>query len=209
MFCGRNVLVGVVLVAATAFLLAADDKKTEGGAAAGEDNAAMAAKMMETWMKLGQPGKEHERLKMLEGKFDADVTMQMMPGMPEEKSKGTADNKTLFDGRYLMGEYKGTFGGQPFEGHQLFGYDNAKKKYFSGWIDSMSTMVMMSEGDADSSGKVITTKCEMTCPVTNKPMKSRMVLTIEDADHHTFESYSSLDGSPEHKSMTIKYTKAK
>jgi hypothetical protein len=104
---------------------------------------------------------------------------------------------------------RGTFGGQPFEGRGLWAYDNAKKKYVSGWIDSMSTMVMIAEGTADSSGKVITTTFEMTCPVTNKPMKSRSVLTIEDADHHTYESWSSLDGSPEHKCMTIKYTKAK
>jgi hypothetical protein len=167
------------------------------------------AKLMEMMTKVGTPGPEHEKLKMLEGKFDADVTIQMMPNMPEEKSKGTATNEMIFDGRYLTGQYEGEFGGKPFKGHGLWAYDNAKKKYISGWIDSMSTGVMMAEGTADSSGKVITVTCDMTCPITNKPMKTREVLTIQDADHYTYESYASLDGGPEHKSMTIKYTRAK
>jgi hypothetical protein len=87
MFKLRSVLATCLLVAATAFLLAADEKKPEGGAGAGGDEAAMAQKMMETMMKLGQPGPEHEKLKVLEGKWDADVTTQMMPGMPEERAR--------------------------------------------------------------------------------------------------------------------------
>ncbi|MBA3754139.1 MAG: DUF1579 domain-containing protein [Nitrospira sp.] len=207
---GRNILVTCVLVLAAgvawaAVAWAADEKKPTDGA----PDPAMAEKMMETWMKMGQPGPQHETLKALVGKFDADVTMQMMPGMPEEKSKGTEENEMLFDGRYLSSKYNGEWKGQPFKGHGLWGYDNAKKKFVSLWIDSMSTMVMMAEGTADASGKAITVKSECMCPMTNKPMAMRSTLTIEDADHHTYESWSSMDGSPEHKSMTIKYTRAK
>ena len=36
------------------------------------------------------------------------------------------------------------------------GYDKLKEKYVNLWIDDMSTMVMIAEGTADSSGKVIT-----------------------------------------------------
>jgi hypothetical protein len=211
---GRNVLAVLVLVISAfslgAFVFAADEKKAASDGAPGSaPDPKMAEKMMETWMKLGQPGPQHEKLKMLVGKFDADVTMQMMPGMPEEKSKGKAEYKTLWDGRYLEGSYDGEFKGQPFTGKGLWAYDNAEKKYVSLWIDSMSTMVMVAEGSADASGNVITVKSKCTCPITNKPMVVRQVLTIEDADHHTYESYATLEGEPEHKSMTIKYTKTK
>ena len=207
MFRIRNVLVACVLVIAAAVAWAAEENKAK--PADGAPDQAMMTKMMEEFTKLGTPGPQHEKLKTLVGKFDADLTMQMMPSMPEEKSKGVEVNKSLWDGRYLESSYKGEFQGKPFQGHGLLAYDNAKQKYVNLWIDSMSTMVMIAEGTADESGKVITTKCESTCPITHKPMVMRSVLTIEDADHHTFESYSSLDGSPEHKCMTIKYTRAK
>jgi hypothetical protein len=218
----RNVLAVLVLLVTAfslgAFVFAADEKKAESSSpgadatkAASSDAAdpKMMEKMMEAWMKLGTPGPQHEKLKMMVGKFDADVTMQMMPGMPEEKSKGTSDNKSIFDGRYVGSEYVGDFKGMPFKGHGLWAYDNQEKKFVSLWIDSMSTMVMIAKGDADASGKVITVESKCICPVTNKPMVVRQVLTIEDADHHTYESYATLEGEKEHKNMTIKYTKAK
>ena len=166
--------------------------------------------MMAIWMKYGTPGKEHEIFKSMEGKFDADVTMQM-PGSPSpEKSTGTSTNKLIYDGRYLHGDYSGTMMGKPFKGSGLWAYDKLKQKYMSLWIDDMSTMVMIAEGAADSSGKVITVKAKCMDPVKGKEINTRQVMTVVDDDHHTYEMYQSDDdGSNETKSMTIKYTRAK
>ncbi len=192
------------LIASTAVLWAAEE-----GATTAEDRKGGAAAMMEAWMKLATPGPQHEKLKTLAGKFDADVTMQMMPDMPEEKSKGKAVNEMIFDGRYLKGEYTGTMNGKPFQGIGYWGFDNLKQKYFMSWMDSMSTMMMVAEGTADEAGKVFTFNGECLDPVSKKKMPIRQVLTIEDEDHHTYESYRTGTDGKEFKDLTVKYTRAK
>jgi len=115
----------------------------------------------------------------------------------------------FFDGRYLHGDFSGSFMGKPFKGHGLWAYDRFKQKYVSLWIDDMSTMVMISEGTADSSGKVITVTGKCPDPATGKELTMKQVLTVTDNDHHTYESYQSQDGKDEVKCVTIKYTRAK
>ena len=70
------------------------------------------------------------------------------------------------------------------------------------------TMIMMAEGTADESGKTITYRSECADPVTKQKIAMRQVLTIDDADHQTYEGYQTKDGK-ESKYMTIKYTRAK
>jgi hypothetical protein len=45
--------------------------------------------------------------------------------------------------------------GQAFMGHGVYGYDLAKNKYVSTWVDSMGSFVVNAEGAADATGKVI------------------------------------------------------
>ena len=165
--------------------------------------------MMAVWAKYGTPGKEHEIFKTMAGKFDADVTMQM-PGAPQpEKSTGTLENRLLFEGRYMHGDYNGSFMGKPFKGHGLWAFDKFKSKYMCLWIDDMSTMVMISEGTADSTGKVITVSGKCPDPMSGKELTMRQVLTVVDDDHHTYESYQTGEDGKEIKCVTIKYTRAK
>ena len=197
----RTALTAIVLALVCSIALAQDAAKDTAKKPTQQE-------MMEAMMKYGTPGKQHEQLKAMVGTWDADVTFQMDPAAPEQKSKAKMVNESLFDGRYLKGDYTGDFMGQPFKGMSLMTYDNAKEKYVSLWIDSMSTMMMLSEGTADSSGKVITTSCTYDCPIQKERVSSRMVLTIQDNDHHTMDMYCT-QGGKEHKSMTIKYTRAK
>jgi hypothetical protein len=201
----RNIVVLclVVLVAGGVWLIAQDNKPPAGAPAPSPEQKAM----MDAWMKLGTPGAQHEKLKMMAGKFDAEVTMQMDPAAPAEVSKGSESSEMLYGGRYLKCDFVGSFMGQPFSGTSLFAYDNQKQKYVMTWIDSMSTMVMVAEGMADASGNVITLNSECEDPVTQKKTPMRQVLTIQDADHHTYESYQTKDGK-ENRCVMIKYTRA-
>ena len=72
----------------------------------------------------------------------------------------------------------------------------------------MGTGIMMSVGTADASGKVITWIGTMNDPVTGKPTKERMVTTMIDTDHHTFEMFGTPPGAKkEMKMMTIDYVR--
>jgi Protein of unknown function (DUF1579) len=167
-------------------------------------------KQMEAWMKLAELGKEHEALKPMAGKFNCECSMVMAPGTPEQKTAGSCENELIFGGRFLQSKFKGEFMGQPFEGIGYTGYDNYKKKYISTWTDSMSTMIMFSEGTGDPSGKVITLISEMPDPTTNKMQKCRTVLTVESNDKHTMRMFSpSPTDGKEYNGMTIVYTRAK
>jgi hypothetical protein len=165
--------------------------------------------MMAKMMELGAPGPQHEKLKAMEGTFDAEVTMQMTPDAAPTTSKGKMTNQMVFGGRYLHGQYKGEFMGQPFEGMSVFGFDNMKKQYFNGWIDSMSTGVMMAYGSSDSAGKVITCTAKVDCPMDNSVKTMKTVVTITDNNAHTYEMYDVGADGKEFKTMTIKYTRAK
>jgi len=192
-----------VLILGSVYVIAQEQASSKAPTMTAEQKA-----MMDAWLKNGTPGPQHEKIKSLAGKWDADVSMQMDPAAPEEKSKATMVNQSIFDGRFLQQDYNGTFMGQPFKGMGMVGFDNQKQKYVMGWIDSMDTAMMVAEGTADESGKVITFKSEMDCPGTNEKVSVRQVLTIQDNDHHTFESYQTKKGSAEFKGMTIKYTRA-
>ncbi|MBC8105252.1 MAG: DUF1579 family protein, partial [Anaerolineae bacterium] len=119
-----------------------DDKKMP---APGTPEAAQMQKEMEdAMMKMGQPGPEHAEMAKNAGTWDAEVKfLDMASGKWSEPTKGTMTMEPIMDGRYVQMTFEGSMvmGGQsmPFKGMGIMGYDNMKKKYFSTWIDSMST----------------------------------------------------------------------
>jgi hypothetical protein len=191
----------VAALTASAFIRAAEEQSAK-KPPSGEDMMAMMAK-------VAAIGPEHDRLKTMAGTFNAEVTAQMMPGMPPQVSKGTVKNEMALGGKFLRSDYDGTFMGKPFKGMGLLGFDNVKKKYVSFWVDDMSTGMMMSEGTADESAKTITTSGQFDCPMDNTKHSMRQVITLTDDDHHTYEMYDTGPDGKENKMMTIKYTRAR
>ena len=173
-------------------------------------------KMMEQMMELGKPGENHKLLAELAGSWTYTMKMMMDPttGKPSE-SKGTATRKAIFDGRYFTFEVSGKFQmpgkdgkmmDMNFKGMATEGYDNATKKFFSSWIDNMSTMMMNAEGTYDAATKTFTYMAHCEMPPGTK-VKMREVIKVVDKDHHTFEMWEDR-GQGETKSMEIAYTRA-
>ena len=210
------VATGCLAVAVTA--IAKDDEKKpdsnqDARAAAdkakGDKKAADPAAEMEAWMKLGQPGPEHARLKKWVGTYNTEAEMVMAPGTPAQKSSGKQTYEEMLGGRYIHGQYTSEMMGMPFTGMSLTGYDNQKKKYFSAWVDSMSTGIMVSEGTADASGKVITFTGSYDDPMSGKSKKYRQVTTVESDDRHKFEWFENDEAGKEYRMMLVTYTRAK
>ncbi len=180
--------------------------------ATGPSHEEMMARMME----LGTPGEQHKLLAEMAGDWTYSLKMWMDPSAPPQESKGTSTRKAIMDGRYFIAEHKGTFQmpgadgkmqEMNFTGMAIEGYDNAKKKFVSSWIDNMSTMIMNSEGTFDPSAKTFTYHAESEM-MPGKMTKIREVVKIVDKDHHTFEWYDDSHGS-EMKTMEISYTRKK
>ena len=140
------VLVGLLCLSA----LPGAAQPPEGGGMSPEMAAMMAA-----YEAAGTPGAPHQELAKGVGNWKLTVTWWMEPGAEPMVSEATSTRAALFGGRYLEEKVQGLMMGAPFEGYGLTGYDNVRGKYWSIWIDSMSTGVMASEGEADASGAVV------------------------------------------------------
>ncbi|MGH7215433.1 MAG: DUF1579 domain-containing protein [Tepidisphaeraceae bacterium] len=175
---------------------------TQPAAAASDD---MMAKMME----LGTPGPQHQLLEKMAGHFTVKSAFRMSPDSPWQESTGEEKGEMILGGRYLKADFNGDMMGKPFKGVGLTGYDNYAKKFNSVWVDSMSTMMMVSEGTASADGKTLTFGSECDCPITGEKKQMRQVWTITDDDHHGFVMYDKTPDGKEFESLKIEYTRVK
>jgi hypothetical protein len=149
-----------------------------------------------------QPGPEHERLKAQEGEWDATMKIG------DQASTGTITYKMDLGGLWLVGDFEGEFAGQKFSGKGLDGYDPAKKKYVSIWIDSMSASPVVSEGTMDKAGKKLTMTGEGPGP-DGKPMKYKMTTEYKDKDSMTFTMYAPGEDGKDQAMFSIEYKRKK
>jgi hypothetical protein len=188
-------VVAAVLVSATA--LAAD---------APPQMSPQQKAMMDKMIKAATPGPQHAALTKMAGEWTCNVKVQMDPSQPWQESQSSATITALMDGRYIQETDTGMMNGMPFNGIGLYGFDNVSGKYVSSWIDNMGTGMMSSVGTADATGKVINWVGTMNDPVTGKATKERMIMTMIDDNHHTFEMWGTPPGAKkEMKVMTIDY----
>lgn len=114
---------------------------------AGEAGNAEMQQMMEMMAKYGAPGSEHKQLEDMVGSWTSTMTHWTAPGAPPEVSKGTVNYEMILEGRYLIGHHKSDFGGMPFEGIEIIGYDRFRQRMYSIWIDNMSTSYMVQHSE--------------------------------------------------------------
>lgn len=148
------------------------------------------------------PGPEHEHLKKLEGEWIATIKSE------GEESKGTMSVKLECGGLWAVTDFRSEFMGQKFQGRGFDGYDPAKKKYVSVWVDSMITKPLFLEGTMDATGKMLTMKGEGVGP-DGKPAKFQSENKFTDKDHQTFTMSLIGDDGNATPMMTIEYARKK
>lgn len=159
--------------------------------------------MMKAWQDAMTPGPQHEMLAGMIGEWDGDITMWMDPTQPPQNYEGTVVYESIFDGRYVVGNYSSTMMGMPFSGMDVNGYDNIKKVFFTFWIDNMGTGTMYVEGNFNEETNSINYTGE-TVDLTGEKMKVRQVVKLIDKDNSIFEMYFDK-GQGEMKTMEIVY----
>jgi hypothetical protein len=108
--------------------------------------------------------------------------------------------------RVLVEDMNSTMMGSPFTGQGLRGYDNVTGKYWSLWMDSMSTGMMTSEGTCDAKNACTFTG-SWNDPITKGPFKVRMTSRWTSPTTEVFEMYGPGKDGKEMKMMEIAYTK--
>ncbi|MEY2504038.1 MAG: hypothetical protein QOJ05_944 [Verrucomicrobiota bacterium] len=179
-------------------------------------SAMPSAEEMKKMMELSMLNDNHKLLAATAGNWTNVVKMWMDPKGAPTESKGTAVRKAVMDGRYVTGDYTGSFKmpgadgkmkDMNFKGMSLDGYDNVKQKFVSGWVDNMGTGIYITEGTYDASAKTITYTGEFEM-MPGMKTKVREVIKLTDKDHMSMEYFEDR-GQGEAKSMEINYTRKK
>jgi len=193
-----------ILLAASAALLLSTAARAQGG-----EHPEMTPEQkaeMEAYMKAGTPGAPHQALASSAGTYDLEIKSWHEPGGPPTVEKGTATRSVILGGRVLVEEVTSSMMGMPFTGQGMTGYDNVSGKYWSTWMDSMSTGMMMSEGSCDAQRA-----CKFTGtwndPIKKGPVKARMNSRWTSPTTEVFEMYGPGKDGKETKMMEIIYTK--
>jgi hypothetical protein len=161
---------------------------------------------MDAYMKAGTPGEPHKKLAATAGSYTLRVKSWHEPGGPPMEETATATRSMALDGRVLVEELKGTMMGMPFTGHGMTGYDNVTGKYWSTWMDSMSTGLMVSEGTCDAKNACTFTG-SWNDPIKKGAVKHRMTSRWTTPTTEVFEMYAPGKDGKEMKMMEITYTK--
>jgi len=169
---------------------------------------------MAMMMELSKPGENHKLLEGTVGTWTYSVKWWMSPEAAPSESTGTSVARAVMGGRYVITDHTGKMQmpgadgkmmDMEFKGMAVEGYDNAKKKFVSSWIDNMGTGIMNSEGTYDPAAKTFTYNAEYEM-MPGVKTKMREVIKVTDANHRTFEFYEDRGGK-EVKTMEINYTR--
>jgi len=172
------------------------------------------SEMMAAMMEMAKPGENHKQMQEMVGTWSYVIKWWMNPEAPPSEFTGTAVTRSVMDGRYFISEHQskmqipgpeGKMTDMEFKGMAIEGYDNAKKKFVSSWIDNMGTGIMNSEGTYDPATKTLTYFAEYE-PMPGMKTKMREVIKKTDKDHHSMEFFEQR-GDKEVKTMEIDYTR--
>jgi hypothetical protein len=161
---------------------------------------------METWMKLAQPGEHHRHLAPFVGSWKGVVTSWMAPDTEPMVEEGTAQVSWILGGRFLEWNLQGDFGGMPFEGFSIEGYNNGDQRYESIWIDNFGTLILYYTGACSDDGTRRKMETTFTDPMTGGTIFYRSEYSWVDADHYTFTAYMDK-GVGEFKNMEIRWSR--
>jgi hypothetical protein len=194
-----------MIVTATAVLLLATSALAQEASKMPEMTPEQKAEM-EAYTKAGTPGAPHEMMASMVGTYDMKVKSWHDPNAPATEETGTATRKMILGGRVLVEDVNSMMMGSPFTGQGLRGYDNVTGKYWSIWMDSMSTGMMVSEGTCDAKNTCTFTG-SWNDPITKGPHKVRMTCRWTSPTTEVFEMYGPSKDGKEAKMMEITYTK--
>ena len=161
---------------------------------------------------MPQATPEHQVLKKELGTWDATMKMYTdMTGAPISDPmivKGKETNKMLGE-FWIVSDFEASFGGMPFKGHGVFGYDSKAGKYSGSWVDSMTPTVSHMIGSYDKKTKTMSYETKGVGP-DGKPMLGKNVVVYKDADHRIMTMYTQMPGKTEMtKVMEVVYKRSK
>ena len=159
---------------------------------------------MKAWQEAMTPNDNHAFLAKMAGEWTYKSTWWMKPGDEPTSESGKSTKKMIHGERYLEERHTGVNMGMPFEGLNIFGYDNVTKKYRTCWIDNAGTGMMIGEGSRE--GNMITIDATYPNPMGESDYVYILTYEVNGADTHTMVMYMVVDDQ-KMKTMEIVFTR--
>lgn len=158
------------------------------------------------WAEMAKTGPQHKELGKLIGEWDMTIkSPDHADPTKMSTSKGTEKVEWLLEGRYTKSTTTADFGGMPFTGFGINGFNTMTQKFETTWVDTMGTGQMLYTGTMDGA-QVLTMTCQYDDPMTKGKKTSKFVAAWTDANTRTFKMYE-VDGSSEMLVMDATYTR--
>lgn len=168
----------------------------------------MTEEMMSKMMEAATPGPMHDHLMKSIGVWEGTVRSWMSPDAPATEMKCVTRIRPMMDKRFTRSDTKGDFGGMPFHGFAIYGYDNVGKVFQQTWVDTMGTGMMTGTGTMSEDGKSIEWTCTYNCPLEQCAKEVKMVEKWTGPETMVLEMYTADPVSKKvFKSMEIAYTR--
>jgi hypothetical protein len=110
------------------------------------DSVRLSSLSVDQWIALGQPAEEHKMLDVFVGEWDVTISSRPTISAKPELSAGQSQMAWILDGRFVEERFSGEIAGKAYEGRGHLGFDNTTRRYFSLWIESLSTAPTLSWG---------------------------------------------------------------
>ncbi|MEZ6040943.1 MAG: DUF1579 domain-containing protein [Planctomycetaceae bacterium] len=153
-----------------------------------------------------EPTSQHKLLAKEVGEWTGEMKMYMAPDAPPVTAPVVEKNTLMSNGLWLISEFESG----PFQGHGVFGYDPAKKKFVGTWVDNQTMSLGLMEGTHDEkTGELIYLSQAMN-PATGKMEPTKTVGKFIDENSKHFTMYmKSSSGDGWNKWMEISYKRSK
>lgn len=148
---------------------------------------------------------EFARLRNDVGEWDAAITVTPQPGAPPQSSIGRLSARLISGGRWLITDFKNHTTG--FEGHGIYGFNPASKRYVGTWVDDMRTNLYVGEGTFDEDASIMTYEWKAAMP-DGRSMAWHETSKIVSNDERLFRVLFALPDGTEFEMMRVVYRRA-
>ncbi|HEY0677895.1 MAG TPA: DUF1579 domain-containing protein [Chitinophagaceae bacterium] len=98
----------------------------------------------------------HSQLSRMAGEWEGITRTFFEEGVVADESPMSGTIKPIMDGRFMLHEYKGSFGGKPFSGIAIYGYHLEHQKFQCAWVDSFHTGTSIFFSESNTTDKLFT-----------------------------------------------------
>lgn len=104
-------------------------------------------------LELSKTSGAHFQLSKMIGEWEGTTKTWFDPAKLEDESPISGTMRLILDGRFILHEYKSSFGEKPIAGMAIYGYNIDLQKFQCAWIDSFhnGSAIMFSQGNKGDS----------------------------------------------------------